>query len=101
MSAGSEGHAAPAALTVHHIIPSSQRPELFWADENLISACQRCNYGGGARVQAENRRARTAQPEQIIESQQAMIEQLLDKLAEYENPPAPVVAQKPANPAIY
>jgi len=52
-------------------------------------------------MQAENRRLRVAELERIIESQQSLIEQLLDKLAEYEKPPAPVVATKPPDAAVY
>jgi HNH endonuclease len=44
------------ATTVHHLIPSSQAPHLFWEPENLVAACRRCNYGDGARVAAENTR---------------------------------------------
>jgi 5-methylcytosine-specific restriction endonuclease McrA len=87
------------ATTVHHVIPSSQRPDLFYASENLVSACGACNYGGGARVQAENRRLRTTQLYEIIENQQAQIEQLLARLAELEQPPPP--AKKAIAPAIY
>jgi 5-methylcytosine-specific restriction endonuclease McrA len=89
------------ATTVHHVIPSSQRPDLFWSAENLVSACGRCNYGGGARIQAENRRLQTEQLYEIIESQQAQIEQLLERLAQYENPAPTAIATNPRNPAIY
>jgi 5-methylcytosine-specific restriction endonuclease McrA len=44
------------ATTVHHLIASSQAPDLFWATENLVSACPRCNFGGGAQVAADNGR---------------------------------------------
>jgi 5-methylcytosine-specific restriction enzyme A len=43
-----------AATTVDHIVPVSQWPEGSWEPENLRAACRRCNYGGGARVAAQN-----------------------------------------------
>jgi 5-methylcytosine-specific restriction endonuclease McrA len=73
------------ATTVHHRVPSSQAPHLFWVPENLVAACTRCNYGGGARVGADNRRRRTAQLEQLVEQQAQQIDRLLEKLAWYEN----------------
>ena len=45
------------ATTVHHKIPSSQRPDLFWSVQNLEAACAKCNYGQGAGIAAGNRRA--------------------------------------------
>jgi 5-methylcytosine-specific restriction endonuclease McrA len=44
------------ATTVHHLVPSSQAPHLFWEPSNLAAACGRCNYGGGSRIAAENTR---------------------------------------------
>jgi 5-methylcytosine-specific restriction endonuclease McrA len=76
------------ATTVHHLVPSSQAPHLFWEPENLTASCGACNYGGGARVQADNRRRRIAQLEQVIEHQAQQIAQLLEKVAQYEQPPA-------------
>jgi 5-methylcytosine-specific restriction endonuclease McrA len=73
------------ATTVHHLAPSSQAPHLFWEPSNLVAACGACNYGGGARVQADNRRRRTAQLEQLIEQQAQQIAQLLERLDRYEN----------------
>jgi 5-methylcytosine-specific restriction endonuclease McrA len=73
------------ATTVHHQIPSSQAPELFWEPANLVAACGACNYGGGARVQADNRRRRTAELEQFIIEQQQEIARLVERLAYYEN----------------
>jgi 5-methylcytosine-specific restriction endonuclease McrA len=87
------------ATTVHHRVPSSQRPDLFWEPENLIAACTRCNYGGGARVQADNRRRRTAQLEQLIEQQAQQIAQLVERLAYYENGGG--LERQPAKPRIY
>jgi 5-methylcytosine-specific restriction protein A len=48
------------ATTVHHLIPSSQAPHLFRGPTNLVAACGRCNYGGGARIAAENKRTTIA-----------------------------------------
>jgi 5-methylcytosine-specific restriction endonuclease McrA len=73
------------ATTVHHQIPSSQQPELFWEPANVVAACGACNYGGGARVQADNRRRRMAQLEQFIIEQQQEIARLVERLAYYEN----------------
>jgi 5-methylcytosine-specific restriction endonuclease McrA len=87
------------ATTVHHRVPSSQRPDLFWEPENLTAACTRCNYGGGARVGADNRRRRTAQLEQLVEQQAQQIAQLLQRLARYEG--ADGASATPRSPAIY
>jgi 5-methylcytosine-specific restriction endonuclease McrA len=73
------------ATTVHHIVPSSRQPELFWEPSNLVAACGACNYGGGARVQADNRRRRIAQLEHVIEQQAQQIAELLERLAYYES----------------
>ena len=35
------------ATTVHHLVPSSQAPHLFWEPANLVASCKRCNYGDG------------------------------------------------------
>jgi 5-methylcytosine-specific restriction endonuclease McrA len=87
------------ATTVHHQIPSSQQPELFWEPANLVAACGACNYGGGARVQADNRRRRTAQLEQFIIEQQQEIARLLERLAYYENGGG--LERQRAEPRIY
>jgi 5-methylcytosine-specific restriction endonuclease McrA len=79
------------ASTVHHLVPSSQAPHLFWEPSNLVAACGACNYGGGARVQADNRRRRTAQQAQ-------QIAQLVERLAYFENGGG--LAQR-AEPRIY
>jgi 5-methylcytosine-specific restriction endonuclease McrA len=87
------------ATTVHHQVPSSQAPELFWEPSNLVAACGACNYGAGARVQADNRRRRTAQLEQLIEQQARQIAQLLERLAYYENGGG--LERQRAEPRIY
>ena len=83
------------ANSVHHIIPSSQRPDLFWVVSNLEAACSSCNYGGGARIAAANRR----ELERTIEQQQATIAELTAALAAATNP-ASDSARKQPRPAI-
>jgi 5-methylcytosine-specific restriction endonuclease McrA len=73
------------ATTVHHIAPGSQAPHLFWAEENLVAACSRCNYCGGARVAAQNTRQTIERLQQIIGEQQQEIAQLAERLAHYED----------------
>jgi 5-methylcytosine-specific restriction endonuclease McrA len=87
------------ATTVHHQIPSSQAPELFWEPANLVAACGACNYGGGARVQADNRRRRTAELEQFIMEQQQEIARLVERLAYHEN--GGELKRQRAEPRIY
>jgi hypothetical protein len=87
------------ATTVHHRVPSSQAPHLFWEPMNLVAACGACNYGGGARIQADNRRRRTAQLQQVIIEQQQEIARLVERLARYENGGA--LERQPAEPRIY
>jgi 5-methylcytosine-specific restriction endonuclease McrA len=85
------------ATTVHHQIPSSQAPHLFWEPSNLIASCPRCNYGGGARVAADNRRRQIVQLEQLVEQQAQQITELLAKLAAYDD----ANGETPRSPAIY
>jgi 5-methylcytosine-specific restriction endonuclease McrA len=85
------------ATTVHHLVPSSQAPYLFWEPSNLVAACRRCNYGDGARVAAENTRQTIERLQQTIGDQQAQIDGLLEKLAAYEA----VKLVKRAAPAIH
>jgi hypothetical protein len=73
------------ATTVHHLIPSSQAPHLFWSEQNLVAACSRCNYGGGRRVAAANTRETIARLHEIIGEQQQQIAQLLETVARYED----------------
>ena len=88
------------ASTVHHIVPSSQRPDLFWEPGNLAAACTRCNYGGGRRVAHENTRTRIAELERIIHEQDQRIAHLVERLREYE-PLGPVESRPVPQPAIY
>jgi 5-methylcytosine-specific restriction endonuclease McrA len=87
------------ATSVHHLIPSSQASELFWEPANLVAACGACYYGGGARVQADNRRRRTAQLEPFIIEQQQEIARLVERLAYYENRSG--LERQRAEPRIY
>jgi 5-methylcytosine-specific restriction endonuclease McrA len=90
------------ATTVHHIVPSSQRPDLFWAEENLTASCGPCNYAGGSRVRADNERRRIEQLEEIIVDQDQRIQQLLERLSQYEpQHPQTGLRRNPPKPAIY
>ena len=74
------------ATTVHHLVPSSQAPHLFWEPANLVAACRRCNYGGGARVAAENTRRTIEHLRALVEEQQQQqIEEMAERLARYED----------------
>jgi 5-methylcytosine-specific restriction endonuclease McrA len=73
------------ATTVHHLIPSSQAPDLFWEPSNLAAACRRCNYGDGSRVAADNRRQQIAYLQQLVEEQRQQIAQMAERLARYED----------------
>jgi 5-methylcytosine-specific restriction endonuclease McrA len=73
------------ATTVHHLIPSSQAPELFWQLENLTASCARCNYSDGARVAAQNTRHTIEQLYALVEQQDQQIARLMEKLAHYED----------------
>jgi hypothetical protein len=70
------------ATTVHHVLPSSTHPHLFFDPSNLQAACKPCNYGDGAVVRADNRTNRqlVAHLESVVEEQAAEIEQLRREL---------------------
>jgi 5-methylcytosine-specific restriction endonuclease McrA len=86
------GHAS----TVHHLVPSSQAPHLFWEPSNLVAACPRCNYGDGSRVAAENTGQTIKRLRALVEEQQQEIAQMAERLARYEEAPV----KRPA-PVIY
>jgi hypothetical protein len=88
------------ATTAHHILPSSQYPELFFDPSNLEASCRRCN-DHGAVVKAENRvnRMTIAHLEDVIEEQRAEIERLAGELARYKN--GEYGWQQRAEPQIY
>lgn len=89
------------ATTVHHIEPSSRRPDLFWADFNLVAACSRCNYGDGSRLAADNKRGRVEKLEQLVAWQDQRIQVLLEQLQQYEpHRPQPAPGDNRPRPAI-
>jgi hypothetical protein len=71
---------------------------LFWEPSNLAAACGRCNYGGGARIAAQNTRETIAKLRALVWEQAAEIDRLTDRLARYERPDG---RRKPPAPAIY
>jgi 5-methylcytosine-specific restriction endonuclease McrA len=79
------------ATTVHHLVPSSQAPHLFWEPSNLIAACGRCNYGDGARVAAENTRRTIKDLRALVEEQQQQIAEMAERLARYKHPKRPAI----------
>jgi 5-methylcytosine-specific restriction endonuclease McrA len=79
------------ATTVHHLVPSSQAPWLFWESTNLVAACRRCNYGDGARVAAENTRRTIEDLRLLVEEQQQQIAEMAERLARYEHPKRPAI----------
>jgi 5-methylcytosine-specific restriction endonuclease McrA len=99
------------ANTVHHRVPSSEAPELFWSVRNLEAACSTCNYGGGAGIAAGNRRAASARIaeleqrnwhlEQAVEELERRCEELGLALAAATSNPTGKPARKRAQPAIH
>jgi 5-methylcytosine-specific restriction endonuclease McrA len=89
------------ATTVHHLIPSSQAPHLFWEPANLVAACSRCNYGDGARVAAQNTRQTIEHLHALVEEQQQQIAQMAERLARYENGLSPEAALNRPVPRIF
>ena len=73
------------ATTVHHLIPSSQAPHLFWEPSNLVAACRRCNYGDGSRIAAVNTRQTIERLRALVGEQEQEIAQLAERLAYYED----------------
>ena len=73
------------ATTVHHLVPSSQAPHLFWEPANLVAACRRCNYGDGARVAAENTQRTIERLCTLVEQQDQQIALMAERLARYED----------------
>jgi 5-methylcytosine-specific restriction endonuclease McrA len=91
------------ANTVHHILPSSQYPGLFWEPENLEAACGPCNYAGGSYTKAENQRSsreQIAYLEHVIEVLEGRLDELAAALARERNGSAAPNGRKRANPAI-
>ena len=75
------------ATTVHHILPSSQHPELFFQLDNLQAACRACNSHGQL-VRSDNRanRQTIAHLEAIVEQQQDEIDELRRQLEQNAEP---------------
>ena len=71
------------ATTVHHLIPSSQAPHLFWEPSNLVAACRRCNYGDGSRIAAEDTRQTIERLRALVEEQERQIAQMAERLARH------------------
>jgi 5-methylcytosine-specific restriction endonuclease McrA len=99
-SARSRGRAASATRRrVHHLVPSSQAPHLFWEPGNFATVCTKCNYEGGTKVAQQNAWARIAELERIVLEHDQRIAQLMEMLACLEQPKsAPATL---AHPAIY
>jgi 5-methylcytosine-specific restriction endonuclease McrA len=99
-----------SANSVHHVLPSSTHPELFWDPSNLQAACGTCNSSVGAYLTADNRRVarervadleqENARLERIVEWQEARIEELALALAAQRNGPTGKPASNRARPAI-
>jgi hypothetical protein len=51
-----------------------QSQGLFWAPDNLVAACGRCNYGGGRRRAVDNSRRRMEYLERVIQEQDQRIQ---------------------------
>ena len=98
------------ANTVHHILPSSTHPHLFWNPGNLQAACGSCNFAAGAYLTADNRRVAREQLadlrlenerlEQIVEWQESRLEELGLALAAARNGSPAEPVRKRARPAI-
>jgi hypothetical protein len=91
------------ADTAHHILPSSTHPQLFWDPANVQAACRACNFGDGAGVRADNRTSRQqiAYLELVIAEQQVEIDELIARLAHYENQVSPEPARDRPTPRIF
>jgi 5-methylcytosine-specific restriction endonuclease McrA len=79
------------ATTVHHLVPSSQAPHLFWEPSNLVAACGRRNYGGGARAAAQNTEQLIEDLRALVAAQQQQIAEMAERLARYEHPKRPAI----------
>lgn len=51
-----KGH--PQSITLGHVIPYSEAPDLFWEPSNHEPECMKCNYSDGAAITNRKRRAR-------------------------------------------
>jgi 5-methylcytosine-specific restriction endonuclease McrA len=74
------------ARTVHHVIPSSEAPNLFFDPCNLQASCGACNYSAGAYMTRDARRAIIEQNEylqRVVQAQEQRIIELEDELAKH------------------
>jgi HNH endonuclease len=98
------------ANTVHHILPSSTHPHLFWDPSNLRAACSRCNYGHGSSVASTNRHAalervadleqRNAELEGTVDELEIRCEELALALVTARDGPTDKPPRRRARPAI-
>ena len=100
------------ADSVHHILPSSQRPDLFFASDNLQASCRTCNSGGGRQIGLENQHTNLLQIAGAIEQLGQRVYALGERLTVLEQanghahtngdaqPAAPAVTARP-EPRIY
>ena len=75
---------AGIATSVHHIVPSSTNPELFYELDNLVAACTPCNQGGGRRIAVANQHRQTEQLVEWIQQLDQRILVLSEKVANLE-----------------
>lgn len=98
------------ARSVHHVIPSSEAPHLFFEPSNLVAACTVCNCADGANLTNENRRnsreriaeltLENQRLERVVAAQENRIDELALALAAARNTPKPEPAPNRAQPAI-
>lgn len=74
---------------------------LFCAPDNLEAACGACNYAGGAQINAENRRSRIEQLEELVVEQHNEVAALSVRLAAYENGSVTSPARNRPQPRIF
>jgi 5-methylcytosine-specific restriction endonuclease McrA len=87
------------ASSVHHVIPSSEAPHLFFDAGNLQASCGACNYSAGAYMTRDSRRAIIEQNEyleHIVQAQEQRIAELEDLLAGHPTPEPERTRQIPA-----
>jgi 5-methylcytosine-specific restriction endonuclease McrA len=92
-----------AATSVHHVIPSSEAPHLFFDAGNLQASCSTCNSSAGAYLTRDSRRAIIEQNrylERVVKAQEERIIELEDQLARHLNGPEAEQARTRAKPAI-
>jgi 5-methylcytosine-specific restriction endonuclease McrA len=73
------------ANTAHHVQPTSEAPDRYFDETNVIASCGACNFAHGATVKGSRSRETIARLEEIIWRQDAEIARLTAELAGYEN----------------